>query len=84
MRTTLFIFREHGENHRITPAAQRGATGSVRLENYAVGSCLNRKSMLHGGSLILIKNGFKFKQRNDIVGPSVEHCVKLSCVELDR
>ena len=56
----------------------------INYENYTVGSCFNRKSMLHGGSLILIKNGFKFKQRNDIVGLSVEHCVELSCVELDR
>ena len=51
----------------------------INYENYTVGSCFNRKSMLHGGSLILIKNCIKFKQRNDIVGLSVEHCVELSC-----
>ena len=33
----------------------------------SVGSCFNRKSLLHGGSLILIKNCFKFKQHNDII-----------------
>lgn len=56
----------------------------INYENYMVGSCFNRKSMLRGGSLILIKNCVKYKQRNDIVGLSVEHCVELSCVELDK
>ncbi|KAJ8704330.1 hypothetical protein PYW08_013054 [Mythimna loreyi] len=56
----------------------------LSYDNYDVGSCFNRKSMLRGGSLMLIKKGLKFKQRHDIVGMSVEHCIELSCVELDE
>lgn len=56
----------------------------INYENYNVGSCFNRKTMLRGGSLILIKKRLKCKQRNDIVSLSVEHCIELSCVELDK
>ncbi|KAJ8704286.1 hypothetical protein PYW08_013010 [Mythimna loreyi] len=56
----------------------------INFENYNVGSCFNRQSMLRGGSLILIKNLIKFKTRKDIVALSIEHNIELSCVELDR
>ncbi|KAJ8728275.1 hypothetical protein PYW08_016660 [Mythimna loreyi] len=56
----------------------------INYENYNVGSCFNRNSMLRGGSLILIKSSIKFKTRKDIVALSIEHSIELSCVELDR
>ena len=56
----------------------------INYENYTVGSCFNRKIMLRGGSLILIKKGIKSKPRKDIVDLSVEQSVELSCVELDK
>lgn len=55
----------------------------INYENYCIASSFNRKSAIHGGSLILIRNNIKFKERKDVVGLSVECCTELSCVELE-
>ncbi|XP_047506792.1 uncharacterized protein LOC125050811 [Pieris napi] len=57
---------------------------SINYENYCVVSYFSRKCMIHGGSLILIKNSVKSKERKDIIRLSVEHSIELSCVELDK
>lgn len=57
---------------------------SINFENYCVGNFYSREAMIHGGSLILLKNSIKYKDRSDISLLSVEHTIELSCVELDR
>lgn len=54
------------------------------VNNYKIASCFNRKSAGRGGSLILLKNNLKFKERKDIASFSIEQSVELSCVELDK
>ncbi|GBP59082.1 hypothetical protein EVAR_48057_1 [Eumeta japonica] len=38
---------------------------------------------IRGGSLILIRNNLKFKERKDIVSLSVERVIEIACVELE-
>lgn len=57
---------------------------SIHFENYCVGGCYNRQTMIHGGSLILVKKSVNYKVRQDIALLSIEHTIELSCVELDR
>lgn len=54
------------------------------VSNYQVASCFNRKSKIHGGSLLLVKKDLKFKERKDICRFSVEFLVEFSCIELDQ
>ncbi len=55
----------------------------MSFKNYCVGSFFSRQAMIHGGSLILLKNSIKYKERQDITSLSIEHTIELSCVELD-
>ncbi|XP_047040975.1 uncharacterized protein LOC124645228 [Helicoverpa zea] len=52
--------------------------------NYTVQSSFVRKETIHGGSLIIVTNNLKCKERSDIVKLSVERNVELSCVELEQ
>ncbi|GBP04816.1 hypothetical protein EVAR_3734_1 [Eumeta japonica] len=52
--------------------------------NHQVASSFSRENSLLGGSLIVICNNLKFKERTDIVGLSAERVVKIACVELER
>ena len=54
------------------------------VNNYTVMSVYVRKSAIHGGSLILVANDVKCKERKDIMSLSVERSVEISCVELER
>lgn len=54
------------------------------FDNHQVASAFIRKPKTHGGSLILVKNGFKFKERVDIVSLSVERTIEIACVELEQ
>lgn len=51
---------------------------------YTVQSAFVRKSAIRGGSLILVSNKLKCKQRLDLVNLSIERTIELSCVELER
>lgn len=51
---------------------------------YTVQSAFVRKNAIRGGSLILVSNELKCKQRQDLVNLSVERTIELSCVELER
>ena len=53
-------------------------------DNYKIVSSFNRESALRGGSLIIIKNNFKCKERKDIVQLSIEQTIEISCAELER
>lgn len=57
---------------------------AINYENYYVASLFSRRSAIHGGSLILLRKNIISKQRNDIVGMSVEQIVEMSCVELEE
>lgn len=54
------------------------------MPHYMIVSCYNRITFRHGGSLILVWDNIKSKNRQDIVRLSVERQVELSCVELDK
>lgn len=54
------------------------------IENYKLGSSFIRKDAIRGGSLILLKNNFKCKERKEIVALSIERTVEISCVELEQ
>jgi nicotinamide mononucleotide adenylyltransferase len=56
---------------------------SFNVENYRVASVFNRVSAMGGGCMLLIKNGFKFKERKDLVGCSVERTCEIASVELE-
>ncbi|RVE51307.1 hypothetical protein evm_004111 [Chilo suppressalis] len=56
----------------------------MNLDNYTVASSFCRKSAIRGGSLIILQNDLKYKERSDIVSLSVERNIELSCVELDE
>lgn len=52
------------------------------FKTHAVASVFSRQSARGGGSLILVNNNVKYKNRSDIVQLSVERIIELSCVEL--
>ncbi|GBP93893.1 hypothetical protein EVAR_85323_1 [Eumeta japonica] len=52
--------------------------------NHQVASSFSRERSIRGGSLILIRNNLKFKERTDIVGFSVERVIEIACVELEQ
>lgn len=56
----------------------------INYENYYIASAFNRKSTSRGGSFILVRKNIKAKERKDIVGLSVECCIEVSCVELEK
>lgn len=53
------------------------------INNFVVASFFNRNSCEGGGSIILIKNNLKYKERKDIVKLSVERVCEISCAEMD-
>lgn len=56
----------------------------INDEHFTVKSAFVRKSAIRGGSLVLVSNKLKCKQRLDLVNLSIERTVELSCVELER
>lgn len=54
------------------------------INNHQVASRFSRERHIRGGSLILVRNGLKYKERADIVSLSVECTVELACVEFSR
>lgn len=54
------------------------------FDNHQVASSFNRENAIRGGSLILVKNSFKYKERVDIVGLSVERTIEIACIELEQ
>lgn len=54
------------------------------FKTFNFGSVFNRKTAIRGGSLILVSNKLKFKERTDIVNLSIECVVELSCIELGQ
>lgn len=56
----------------------------VSINNYKLISSFTRHSAIRGGSLILLKNYLKCKQRKDIESLSVERTIEISCAELDQ
>lgn len=55
-----------------------------QFNNHQVGSSFTRLSSIHGGSLIILHNQLKFKERKDIVSLSVERTIEVSAVELEQ
>ena len=56
----------------------------ISIDNYKVISSFTRKAAIRGGSLILINNVFKSKDRTDITSLSIERTIELSCAELEQ
>lgn len=54
------------------------------FNNHKVASSFSRVGAKCGGSLILINNSFKFKERADIVSLSVERTIEIACIELEQ
>lgn len=54
------------------------------FSNHQVASSFSRVNMVRGGSLIIIRNNLKFKERKDIVSLSVERVIEIACVELEQ
>ena len=54
------------------------------FKNHCVGSSYSRVNIIRGGSLIILRNTIKFKERKDIVNLSVERVIEISCVELEQ
>lgn len=52
--------------------------------HYSIQSAFVRKSAIRGGSLIIVSNEIKCKERPDIANLSVERTIELSCVELEQ
>lgn len=55
----------------------------LSINNYKLISSFTRELAIRGGSLILINDKLKCKERKDIVSLSVERTIELSCAELD-
>jgi hypothetical protein len=52
--------------------------------NFKLASFYARKSAIHGGSLIIVKESMKSKERKDIVRLSIERIVEIACTELEN
>lgn len=52
--------------------------------NYSIVSSYRRINYIRGGSLIIVNNKLKFKERKDIANLTIERTIELSCVELER
>lgn len=53
-------------------------------DSYSVLSAFARKNAIRGGSLIMVSNKLKCKERLDVVNLSIARTIELSCVELER
>ncbi|GBP61466.1 hypothetical protein EVAR_34701_1 [Eumeta japonica] len=51
---------------------------------HQVASSFSREKAMHGGSLTLIKNNIKYKERLDVVRLSVGRTIELACIELEQ
>jgi hypothetical protein len=56
---------------------------SFNVEHYKVASVFSRVSAMGGGCMLLLKNCFKFKERTDLVGLSVERTCEIASVEVE-
>ncbi|KAI8434099.1 hypothetical protein MSG28_012243 [Choristoneura fumiferana] len=54
------------------------------VHNYAIASAFCRESAAGGGSLILVKNGLKFKERKDLSSLSVERVCEIASAETEQ
>lgn len=53
------------------------------IKNYKIGSSYVRNCATRGGSMIIVKDEYKCKERKKVVQLSIERVVEISCVELD-
>lgn len=53
------------------------------IDNYSIISSSHRSNFIRGGTLILVKNGHKAKNRLDVVKMTVEKHFEISCIEMD-
>ncbi|GBP83847.1 hypothetical protein EVAR_64112_1 [Eumeta japonica] len=77
----------NNENETVIYSDELGIGSSPMLSgymNHRVASSFSRERSIRGGSLILIRNNLKFKERTDIVGLSIERVIEIVCVELER
>lgn len=84
LEVDLFLHSENIDILCITEHWMKQHQLMFNIDNYQLGSAFARESAIHGGSLILINDAFKFKNRKDITSLSVERTIELSCVELDE
>lgn len=56
----------------------------LSIKNFSIVSVYNRESAIRGGSLIIVRNDLKVKERKDVVALTMERTIELSCVELDK
>ena len=56
----------------------------VNIDNFKIISSFTRDSAIRGGSLILINDNLKSKERKDIVALSSERNIEISCAELEQ
>ncbi|CAH2088799.1 unnamed protein product [Euphydryas editha] len=68
----------------ITEHWRKGTELIFSFSNHRVGSSFCRVNTIHGGSLILLQNNIKCKERKDIVSLSKECTIEMSCVELEQ
>ncbi|GBP37089.1 hypothetical protein EVAR_19218_1 [Eumeta japonica] len=71
-------------NHRVTNICMPGTTSSNLVLSITRLLAPSAERSIRGGSLILIRNNLKFKERKDIVSLSVERVIEIACVELER
>lgn len=55
-----------------------------KIQNYYIGSAYSRMFLKHGGSIILVKNSLKSKERTDVKELSIEGIIELSCIEIEK
>ena len=56
----------------------------LHYNNHSIVSSFTRKSAIRGGSLIIVNNSLKSKERKDVVRFSIERTIELSCVEIEH
>jgi hypothetical protein len=78
----LFLDRTNVDILCLTETWLKSDRMSFNVKNYRVASVFSRVSAMGGGCMLLLKNGFKFKERTDLVGYSVERTCEIASVEL--
>ncbi|XP_073947822.1 uncharacterized protein [Choristoneura fumiferana] len=56
----------------------------LNICNYRIASSFTRKSAIHGGSMIIVKDDYKSKELKNVVQLSIERVIEISCVELEN
>lgn len=79
----LFLEKYRYDIVCFTEHFQRNYQMLFNFKNYNCVSSFSRQTTTHGGSLILVRNHIKAKERQDIVGLAVERSIELSCIELE-